>query len=442
MDLTGEPQISKTTLRSEWSRTTWSPDSQMLAATGTNPDRFAIFDRAGATIWAPNLNVQIESEVALFWSFDGSYLAVKAKSAKDAAAELFIVDVATGETTPISEELGSGFTITSIKWSPIENLLAYAADEDATSPGSELIVSGPDGTEKRTVSPVAQDVASFGNDRLWWSCRGTRLSYELRSDGGRGLASVGSDGSAPGTIATGTSLRMFQTDPRGDRVAYIMDDTLCISNADGSETMPLSSTVFEFKWATPLLPVMCDTAETSSAGTALVFREGPSDLRMPSSLFVYRRGDSRSTRLSADLPSASLGALAYDVAADEDVEVVAYSARPAGIRFGSQYINGIVRAGLDLSGGSDLEVAAALLPIDDIKLSVKPLASGNGDFKVTVGLYDSTANEWRICTAEVFVEVLPPQLLVFDLKLPQYVTVPGGDYKGLCIKYDEDDSSK
>lgn len=178
----------------------WSPNGDALAIwlsagvprSPTTPAPLAVWtDAQGARTILPAVLLYRDS---IAWSPDGKALAAVAAiptATGGERGELTVTPLSGGEArrlSPADQSTGD------VAWSPDGGLIAYAA---ASGTGRRIWVTTPDGSERRPLSPGADD----GYPE--WSRHGDRVLYVHQTAGGAELWSVERDGSDAHRVASG-----------------------------------------------------------------------------------------------------------------------------------------------------------------------------------------------------------------------------------------------
>src|SRR5439155_437704 len=158
------------------------------------------------------------------------------------SSDLYVVDAATGETTPIHE--GTGFSVWP-QWSPDGSRIAYTSDE--TPEGTNgVFVANADGSG--VVNGLAGEMQLEGPGTLSWSPDGSRIvfakttvEYENR-DYGQDVFVMDADGSNERRITDWKGFDSFAVwSPDGEWIAFASDRDATPEQREGnSANRPLS----------------------------------------------------------------------------------------------------------------------------------------------------------------------------------------------------------
>lgn len=175
---------------------------------------------------------QGENTFDAVWSPDGEHMALIYGDAQD----LFILDVAAGSVEKVDSVEAK---VNQVAWSPNEQLLAYNA-------GGRIIINNGDGSGEREL------VDQFTQSSFDWSPDGQKIIFVASDDSnenfsGSAIFVVNVDGSDPHVLisiekivktprwASDGSHILFVVENAHDQVGGVIEESLFIANADGSE---------------------------------------------------------------------------------------------------------------------------------------------------------------------------------------------------------------
>lgn len=231
-------------------------------------------------------------------------------------------------------------------WSPRRWKIIFIADTGWGKPARGLFIMNSDGTNKKRVTPIGEDV--FGTAA--WSPDGNKIAYveiDTSDQYGRGRVKlINPDGTNPKVLTDWFGqLRRITWSPDSRRIVFGGSDKLYIINTDGTEP----SVLLNYSQG-------CYSPSWSPDGTLIAFSSFASiDNTYYSKIFTFNVNSRRIAQVTTGK------SFDYDPTWSSDSKAILFSSSPPGISSGSSIyridINGLNLVRLTDSLGTDYNVS-------------------------------------------------------------------------------------